>query len=132
LYASITTNTPTSSPRPQTVSASGKKRDYKPTDTSSLLPHDGAKQDEACACHRRSNQENWSLSASNFETPHFEVTRNLAALEGRSSTQVSLKARVIIAGQMQSYGDRTIQMELVLKSPLGNTYYDESALGWNK
>src|SRR6266436_9452113 len=67
------------------------------------------------------------LPVSNSESPLFEVTRNLAALEGRSSTQVSLKAReVLIAGQMPSYEERTIQMEAVLKASLGNTYYGES------
>jgi acetyl-CoA carboxylase/biotin carboxylase 1 len=65
---------------------------------------------------------------SNSESPLFEVTRNLAALEGRSSTQVSLKAReVLIAGQMLSYQEHMIQMEVVLKASLGNAYYGELA-----
>ncbi|KAI0286000.1 acetyl CoA carboxylase [Russula aff. rugulosa BPL654] len=73
------------------------------------------------------------LPVSNSESPLFEVTRNLAALEGRSSTQVSLKAReVLIAGQMPSYEERMIQMEAVLKASLGNTYYGESDLSQNK
>jgi acetyl-CoA carboxylase / biotin carboxylase 1 len=73
------------------------------------------------------------LPVSNSESPLFEVTRNLAALEGRSSTQVSLKAReVLIAGQMPSYEERMIQMESVLKASLGNTYYGESDLSQNK
>ncbi|KAH9992441.1 acetyl CoA carboxylase [Russula vinacea] len=73
------------------------------------------------------------LPVSNSESPLFEVTRNLAALEGRSSTQVSLKAReVLIAGQMPSYEERMIQMETVLKASLGNTYYGESDLSQNK
>jgi hypothetical protein len=33
---------------------------------------------------------------SNSESLPFEVTHNLAALEGRSSTQVSLKTRLLI------------------------------------
>ena len=73
------------------------------------------------------------LPVSNSESPLFEVIRNLAALEGRSSTQVSLKAReVLIAGQMPSYEERSIQMEAVLKASVGNTYYGESGLGQNK
>jgi acetyl-CoA carboxylase/biotin carboxylase 1 len=73
------------------------------------------------------------LPVSNSESPLFEVTRNLAALEGRSSTQVSLKAReVLIAGQMPSYEERMVQMETVLKASLGNTYYGESGLSQNK
>ncbi|KAH9992745.1 acetyl CoA carboxylase [Russula compacta] len=69
------------------------------------------------------------LPVSNSESPLFEVIRNLAALEGRSSTQVSLKAReVLIAGQMPSYEERMVQMEAVLKASLGNTYYGESGL----
>ncbi|KAH9975794.1 acetyl CoA carboxylase [Lactifluus volemus] len=73
------------------------------------------------------------LPVSNSESPLFEVIRNLAALEGRSSTQVSLKAReVLIAGQMPSYEERSIQMEAVLKASVGNTYYGESDLGQNK
>ncbi|KAI0046521.1 acetyl CoA carboxylase [Auriscalpium vulgare] len=70
------------------------------------------------------------LPVSNTESPLYEVTQNLASLEGRSSTQVSLKAReVLIAGQMPSYDERLIQMEAVLKSSVGNTYYGESGLG---
>lgn len=73
------------------------------------------------------------LPVSSSESPLFQVTRNLAALEGRSATQVSLKAReVLIAGQMPSYEERMIQMETVLKASLGNTYYGESDLGHNK
>ncbi|KAI9509668.1 acetyl CoA carboxylase [Russula earlei] len=73
------------------------------------------------------------LPVSNSESPLFEVIRNLAALEGRSSTQVSLKAReVLIAGQMPSYEERLIQMEAVLKASLGNAYYGESGLSQNK
>ena len=73
------------------------------------------------------------LPVSNSESPLFDVIRNLAALEGRSSTQVSLKAReVLIAGQMPSYEERLIQMEAVLKSSVGNTYYGETGLGQNK
>ena len=75
-----------------------------------------------------------SLPVSNSESPLFDVIRNLAALEGRSSTQVSLKAReVLIAGQMPSYEERLIQMEAVLKASVGNTYYyGETGLGHNK
>src|SRR5258708_4241804 len=66
------------------------------------------------------------LPVSNSDSPLFEVIRNLAALEGRSSTQVSLKAReVLIAGQIPSYEERMIQMEVVLKASLVNTYYAE-------
>ena len=75
-----------------------------------------------------------SLPVSNSESPLFNVIRNLAALEGRSSTQVSLKAReVLIAGQMPSYEERLIQMEAVLKASVGNTYYyGETGLNHNK
>ena len=60
------------------------------------------------------------LPVSNSESPLFEVTRNLAALKGRSSTQVSLKAReVLIPGQMPSYEEHLMQMEAVLKASLG-------------
>jgi acetyl-CoA carboxylase/biotin carboxylase 1 len=56
----------------------------------------------------------------------YEVLQALALLEGRSSTQVSLKAReVLIAGQMPSYEERMIQMEAVLKASLGTTSYGE-------
>ena len=73
------------------------------------------------------------LPVSNSESPLFEVTRNLAALKGRSSTQVSLKAReVLIPGQMPSYEEHLMQMEAVRKASLGNTYYSESGLGQNK
>ncbi|KAI9464497.1 acetyl CoA carboxylase [Lactarius psammicola] len=73
------------------------------------------------------------LPVSNSESPLFNVIRNLAALEGRSSTQVSLKAReVLIAGQMPSYEERLIQMEAVLKASVGNTYYGETGLSQNK
>ncbi|KAH9072271.1 acetyl CoA carboxylase [Lactarius deliciosus] len=58
------------------------------------------------------------LPVSNSESPLFNVIRNLAALEGRSSTQVSLKAReVSIAGQMPSYEERLIQMEAAIRTP---------------
>ncbi|KAI0272407.1 acetyl CoA carboxylase [Gloeopeniophorella convolvens] len=73
------------------------------------------------------------LPVSNSDSPLFGVVRDLTALEGRSSTQVSLKAReVLIAGQMPSYEERLIQMEAVLRSSVGNTYYGESGLGQNK
>ena len=42
-------------------------------------------------------KKNWSPPVSNSESLPFEVTYNLAALEGRSSTQVSLKTRLLIA-----------------------------------
>ena len=55
-----------------------------------------------------------------------DTLQALASLEGRSSTQVSLKAReVLIAGQMPSYEERLIQMEAVLKASLGTTSYGE-------
>jgi len=73
------------------------------------------------------------LPVSDSESSLSNVIRNLATLEGRSSTQVSLKAReVLIAGQMPSYEERLIQMEVVLKASVGNTYYGESGLGQNK
>ena len=73
------------------------------------------------------------LPVSNSESPLFEVIRNLAALEGQSSTQVLLKAReVLIAGQMLLYEECLIQIEGVLKASLGNTYYGESGLSQSK
>jgi hypothetical protein len=47
--------------------------------------------------------------------------------------QVLLKAReVLIVDQMLSYQEHMIQMEVVLKASLGNTYYSESGLSQNK
>ncbi|KAI0032669.1 acetyl CoA carboxylase [Vararia minispora EC-137] len=58
--------------------------------------------------------------------PLYDVLQALASLEGRSSTQVTLKAReVLIAGQMPSYEERMVQMEAVLKASLGTTSYGE-------
>ncbi|KZS94649.1 acetyl CoA carboxylase [Sistotremastrum niveocremeum HHB9708] len=54
------------------------------------------------------------------------VLQELAALESRSSTAVSLKAReVLIICQMPSYEERAIQMEQVLRASVTATYYGE-------
>ncbi|KAJ3936873.1 MAG: acetyl-CoA carboxylase [Lentinula lateritia] len=57
------------------------------------------------------------ISVSNAESPLYKVLQDLASLEAKSSTSVSLKAReVLIMGQMPSYEERLGQMETVLRS----------------
>ncbi|KAJ7224331.1 acetyl-CoA carboxylase [Mycena pura] len=66
------------------------------------------------------------LNVSNPESRIYKVLQNLAALESKSSTNVSLKAReVLIHGQMPSYEERLVQMESILKSSVSNTHYGE-------
>ncbi|EJD07272.1 acetyl CoA carboxylase [Fomitiporia mediterranea MF3/22] len=63
---------------------------------------------------------------SNPESRLHKVLQGLAALEAKSSTAVSLKAReVLITGQMPSYEERAVQMEAVLKQSVSTTYYGE-------
>jgi len=67
------------------------------------------------------------LNVSNPEGRLYKVLNGLAALEAKSSTPVSLKAReVLILGQMPSFEERLIQMESVLKNSVTNNYYGES------
>ncbi|KAF7294479.1 hypothetical protein MKEN_01440400 [Mycena kentingensis (nom. inval.)] len=66
------------------------------------------------------------LNVSNAEGRLYQVLQNLAALESKSSTNVSLKAReVLILGQMPSYEERLVQMEAILKSSVSTTHYGE-------
>ncbi|KAG1864845.1 acetyl-CoA carboxylase [Suillus subluteus] len=67
------------------------------------------------------------LPVSNAESRLYQVLNDLAALESKSSTSVSLKAReVLILGQMPSYEERLIQMEAVLKASVSSSVYGES------
>ena len=51
-------------------------------------------------------------------------------MPSRSTTAVSLKAReVLIATQLPSYEERTIQMEQVLKAAVSGNYYGEQGSG---
>ncbi|KAJ3898998.1 acetyl-CoA carboxylase [Lentinula edodes] len=66
-----------------------------------------------------------SISVSNAESPLYKVLQDLASLEAKSSTSVSLKAQeVLIMGQMPSYEERLGQMETVLRS-FTSQYYGE-------
>ncbi|KIK60436.1 hypothetical protein GYMLUDRAFT_43751 [Collybiopsis luxurians FD-317 M1] len=66
------------------------------------------------------------LNVSNSESELYKVLQNLASLEAKSSTSVSLKAReVLIVGQMPSYEERLGQMEIVLKNSITHQYYGE-------
>ncbi|KAJ6581428.1 acetyl-CoA carboxylase [Mycena capillaripes] len=70
------------------------------------------------------------LNVSNAESRLYKVMQNLAALESKSSTTVSLKAReVLILGQMPSYEERLVQMESILKAAVSNTHYGEQGHG---
>ncbi|KAK7060862.1 acetyl-coenzyme-A carboxylase [Paramarasmius palmivorus] len=67
-----------------------------------------------------------SMNVSNPESRLYKVLQELAALESKSSSSVSLKAReVLINGQMPSYEERLIQMEAVLKSAVTVHTYGE-------
>ncbi|EGO20512.1 hypothetical protein SERLADRAFT_452608 [Serpula lacrymans var. lacrymans S7.9] len=66
------------------------------------------------------------LPVSNPESRLYQVLNGLAALESKSSTSVSLKAReVLILGQMPSYEERLIQMEAILKTSVTSNFYGE-------
>ncbi|KAF9077899.1 acetyl-CoA carboxylase [Rhodocollybia butyracea] len=69
------------------------------------------------------------ISGLNYSSPENklnQVLQNLAALEAKSSTSVSLKAReVLITSQMPSYEERLGQMETVLKNSVTQQYYGE-------
>ncbi|KAJ7449654.1 acetyl-CoA carboxylase [Mycena latifolia] len=70
------------------------------------------------------------LNVSNADSRLYKVMQNLAALESKSSTNVSLKAReVLILGQMPSYEERLVQMESILKAAVSNTHYGEQGHG---
>ncbi|KAJ7334069.1 acetyl-CoA carboxylase [Mycena albidolilacea] len=70
------------------------------------------------------------LNVSHTESRLYKVLQNLAALESKSSTNVSLKAReVLILGQMPSYEERRVQMESILKAAVSNTHYGEQGHG---
>ncbi|KAF8329498.1 acetyl CoA carboxylase [Cantharellus anzutake] len=65
-------------------------------------------------------------SATTLEPRLVEIIRDLASLDSRSTTAVSLKAReVLIAAQLPSYEERTTQMEQVLKASVSGTVYGE-------
>ncbi|KAL0575912.1 acetyl-coenzyme-A carboxylase [Marasmius crinis-equi] len=67
-----------------------------------------------------------NINVSNPESRLYKVLQDLAALESKSSTTVSLKAReVLILGQMPSYEERLMQMEAVLKSAVTVHTYGE-------
>ncbi|KAM6496983.1 acetyl CoA carboxylase [Amanita muscaria] len=71
-----------------------------------------------------------SFNISNPESCLYKALQDLAALEAKSSTQVSLKAReVLILGQMPSYEERKEQMEKILQNSVSNRYYGESVNG---
>lgn len=66
------------------------------------------------------------LPVSNPESRLYQVLSSLAALESKSSTSVSLKAReVLILGQMPSYEERLVQMEAILKASVTSSVYGE-------
>ncbi|KAI6126082.1 acetyl-CoA carboxylase [Pisolithus croceorrhizus] len=66
------------------------------------------------------------LPVSNPEGRLYQVLSNLAALESKSSTTASLKAReVLILGQMPSYEERLVQMEAILKASVTFSVYGE-------
>ncbi|KIY53020.1 hypothetical protein FISHEDRAFT_55652 [Fistulina hepatica ATCC 64428] len=68
-----------------------------------------------------------NLNVASAESRLSTVLQNLATLEAKSSTQVSLKAReVLILGQLPSYEEREVQMEAILKNASTHQYYGES------
>ncbi|KAF8636390.1 hypothetical protein AX17_003572 [Amanita inopinata Kibby_2008] len=70
------------------------------------------------------------INISNPESRLYKAIQDLAALEAKSSTSVSLKAReVLILGQMPSYEERKEQMEKILQNSVSNRYYGESENG---
>ncbi|PFH51931.1 hypothetical protein AMATHDRAFT_141248 [Amanita thiersii Skay4041] len=70
------------------------------------------------------------FNISNPESGLHKAIHDLAALEAKSSTAVSLKAReVLILGQMPSYEERKEQMEKVLQNSVSNRYYGEAENG---
>ena len=74
--------------------------------------------------------KNSGPSLSNPESRLHKVLQGLAALEAKSSTAVSLKAReVMITGQMPSLEERTKQMETILKASVSTNYYGEQGYG---
>ncbi|KIY63781.1 hypothetical protein CYLTODRAFT_493632 [Cylindrobasidium torrendii FP15055 ss-10] len=71
-----------------------------------------------------------SIAVNDAESRLYQVLQGLAALETKSSTPVSLKAReVLIMGQMPSYEDRMGQMESVLKASVSSHFYGELGRG---
>ncbi|KAF9531776.1 acetyl CoA carboxylase [Crepidotus variabilis] len=67
-----------------------------------------------------------NLTVSNPDGRLYQILNQLAALEAKSSTSVSLKAReVLILGQMPSFEERLVQMESVLRNSVSNNYYGE-------
>ncbi|KAF8141976.1 acetyl-CoA carboxylase [Boletus edulis] len=66
------------------------------------------------------------LPVSAVESRLHKVLNDLAGLESKSSTAVSLKAReVLILGQMPSYEERLVQMEAILKAAVTSSVYGE-------
>ncbi|EEB92354.1 hypothetical protein MPER_09150, partial [Moniliophthora perniciosa FA553] len=71
-----------------------------------------------------------NVNVSNPESRLYKVLQDLAGLESKSSSAVSLKAReVLISGQMPSSEERLIQMEAVLKSAVTVHTYGEHGSG---
>ncbi|TCD69094.1 acetyl-coenzyme-A carboxylase [Steccherinum ochraceum] len=71
------------------------------------------------------------MTVSDPDSKLYQVLQGLAALEARSSTQVSLKAReVLISCQMPSYEERKIQMEGILKTAVNSNFYGEQDSGF--
>ncbi|KAF9266806.1 hypothetical protein L218DRAFT_1074678 [Marasmius fiardii PR-910] len=70
--------------------------------------------------------KNTNMNVSSSESRLYKVLQDLATLESKSSSTVSLKAReVLITGQMPSYEERLVQMEAVLKSAVTVHTYGE-------
>ncbi|TFK39984.1 acetyl CoA carboxylase [Crucibulum laeve] len=71
-----------------------------------------------------------NMNVSNTESRLYQAIQGLAALESKSSTSVSLKAReVLILGQMPSFEERLVQMEAILKTSVKKNYYGEQSDG---
>jgi acetyl-CoA carboxylase/biotin carboxylase 1 len=69
-------------------------------------------------------------SISNPDNKLLPILKELAALESKSTTAVSLKAReVLILTQLPSYEERSVQMEQILRASVNNSYYGEQANG---
>jgi acetyl-CoA carboxylase/biotin carboxylase 1 len=69
------------------------------------------------------------IVVSNPESPIYQVLQDLAVLEPKSSTSVTLKAReVLIMGQLPSYEERQTQMESVLKNAVASSVYGEQGV----
>ncbi|OCB90590.1 acetyl CoA carboxylase [Sanghuangporus baumii] len=73
--------------------------------------------------------KNSGPNISNPESRVHKVLQGLAALEAKSSTGVSLKAReVLIKGHLPSFEERAVQMEAVLRQSVTTSYYGETGI----